>query len=191
MTEKGQWADDVAAAVAKEIARLRKSKTPKWSIQRLASETEKLGYPIGQSVLSNFEYGRRGSRLDVVELLVIAAALDVPPAHLLWPNYPDGLVEYLPNFLATAEDAGLIFTGRLAADFTRDADVPVGGRLPEVDELLEERLRLTDSIRALSLAGDMTALNEEIKRVTKRREEINKRLKQLGHVVMGREDGSR
>ena len=191
MAEKGQWADDLAATVAKEIARLRKAKTPKWSIQRLASETEKLGYPIGPSVLSNFEYGRRGSRLDVVELLVIAAALDVPPAHLLWPNYPDGPVEYLPNFPATAETAGLIFTGRLAADFTRDAAVPIGGRLPEVDELLEERLRLTDSLGALSLAGDMTALTKEIERITKRREEINNRLQQLGHVVTGHEDGTR
>lgn len=191
MTENGQWADALAATVAKEVSRLRKLKTPKWSIQRLADETAKLGYPIGQSVLSNFEYGRRGARLDVAELLVIAAALDVPPAHLLWPNYPDGPVEYLPNFPATAEVAGLIFTGRMAADFTRDADVPIGGRLPEVDELLEERLRLTDSLGALSLAGDMTALTKEIERITKRREEINKRLQQLGHVVTGHEDGSR
>ena len=189
MAQKEDWAETLAAAVAGEISRLRKAKKPKWSIKRLADETARLGYPIGQSVLSNIEYGRRGARLDVAELLVLAAALDVPPARLLWPNYPDGIVEYLPDWPATAEHAALIFTGRLRADFSPDSSVPIGGRLREVDELLEERLRLNDTLHAVLQAGDITAVTQEIERISRRRDEINQRLTELGFTVNpGQED---
>ena len=191
MTEKEDWAEVRAKAVAAEVSRLRKAKRPKWSIKRLADETERLGYPIGQSVLSNFEYGRRGARLEVVELLVLAAALDVPPAQLLWPNYPDGIVEYLPNWPATAEQAALIFVGLMRADFSPGSDVPVGGQLREVDALIEERRRLTENIRTLSHGVNMDALFQEVERISKRREEINRRLTELGYEVIGGSNGSR
>lgn len=189
MTENGDWAERLAATVAGEVSRLRKAKNPKWSIKRLADETAKLGYPIGQSVLSNLEYGRRGARLDVAELLVLAAALDVPPARLLWPNYPDGLVEYLPDWPASAEQAALIFTGRLKADFSDNADVPIGGRPDEVDELTEERLRLNEFFHVGSLGqGDNAAFRQELARISTRREEINKRLKELGYTTWEKPD---
>ena len=189
MTQERDWSEKLAATVAGEISRLRKAKKPKWSIKRLADETARLGYPIGQSVLSNIEYGRRGARLDVAELLVLAAALDVPPARLLWPNYPDGIVEYLPDWPATAEQAALIFTGRLRADFSSDSNVPIGGRLREVDELLEERFRLNDTLHAVLQAGDVTAVTQEIERISKRRDEINQRLVELGFTVnLGQEN---
>ncbi|QXB18945.1 hypothetical protein SAMN04488531_0510 [Corynebacterium coyleae] len=195
MTQKKDWSEKLAATVAAEISRLRKAKKPKWSIKRLADETARLGYPIGQSVLSNIEYGRRGARLDVAELLVLAAALDVPPARLLWPNYPDGFVEYLPDWRATAEHAALIFTGRLNADFSKDADVRIGGQVREVDELVEERLRLNEAVRAISLGSarsgdfDFDEFQREVRRISERREEINKRLNELGYTAWRKDDG--
>lgn len=192
MTQEKDWSEKLAATVATEISRLRKAKKPKWSIKRLADETARLGYPIGQSVLSNIEYGRRGARLDVAELLVLAAALDVPPARLLWPNYPDGIVEYLPDWPATAEHAALVFTGRLNADFSEDADVPIGGQLREVDELVEERLRLNEALYAFSMgsarSGDFDAFQHEVRRISERREEINKRLNELGYTAWRKDD---
>ncbi|MCT1683247.1 hypothetical protein M3A74_00200 [Corynebacterium appendicis] len=188
MAQNEEWAEKLAATVAKEVSRLRKAKKPRWSIKRLADETARLGHPIGQSVLSNIEYGRRGARLDVAELLVLAAALDVPPARLLWPNYPDGTVEYLPDWPATAEQAALIFTGRLSADFSPHAIVPIGGRLREVDELLEERLRLYDTLHAVTQTGGMPAITQELERISKRRDEINQRLAELGFKVTGKND---
>lgn len=189
MTEKEDWAEAQAKVVAAEVARLRKAKRPKWSIKRLADETERLGYPIGQSVLSNFEYGRRGARLEVVELLVLAAALDVPPAQLLWPNYPDGIVEYLPNWPATAELAALIFTGQVRADFSTGADLPIGGQLREADALIEERRRLNETIRTFSHGVNTESLIQEVKRISERRAEINRRLAELGYEVTGDSNG--
>lgn len=123
---------------------------------------------------------------------MLAAALDVPPARLLWPNYPDGIVEYLPDWPATAEHAALVFTGRLNADFSEDADVPIGGQLREVDELVEERLRLNEALYAFSMgsarSGDFDAFQHEVRRISERREEINKRLNELGYTAWRKDD---
>lgn len=54
------------------------------SAQDLADETERLGHPIGRSVLANLENGRRPT-LSVAELIVLAKALRVPPLLLLFP----------------------------------------------------------------------------------------------------------
>lgn len=190
MTQNDEWAENLASTVAEEVKRLRNAKTPKWSIRRLAEETEKIGYPIGASVLSNFEYGRRGSRLEVAELLVLAAALDVPPAQLLWPRYPDGLTEYLPDFNLLSHMAGMAFIGTLRIDIDPDAATVVAPHSNELVALVEERSNLTnalDGILKSNLPGGEVAklLNQEVERITRRRNEINARIVELGGVVSG------
>lgn len=83
----------------------------KVSIRELSERTKDLGYPISESVLTNFEHGRRGARLDVAELLIIAEAIQVPPAELLFSRNPDAEVEYLPGVFITAYEAGQVFRG--------------------------------------------------------------------------------
>lgn len=124
MAEK-EWAEELVSNVAAEVKRIRKRE--KISIRILSERTTELGYPIGESVLSNFEYGRRGAKLDVAELLVLAAALDVPPALLLFPRYPDGPAEYLPNRTSSAFDATRWLAGEVG--LTDSGEVKDGDRM--------------------------------------------------------------
>ncbi len=48
-------------------------------------------------MLAKLDSGHRGSMLTVPELLAVAAAVNMPPALLLFPGYPDGEIEYLPG----------------------------------------------------------------------------------------------
>ena len=80
------------------------------SAHELAEETARLGYPITRSQIANYESGRKQS-LDVAELMVIAAALDVAPLELLFPDKPDQTVQMLPGQTATTSDAISWFTG--------------------------------------------------------------------------------
>ena len=66
------------------------------SAQDIADRTEELGCPVTRSVIANFENGRKKS-LDVCELMILAAAVGVPPVALLFPTLPDGPVEALPG----------------------------------------------------------------------------------------------
>ena len=72
------------------------------SAQELADETERLGYPVSRSQIANYESGRKQG-LDVAEFLILAAALDIPPALLLFPTFPDDTVEVLPGQQVDAE----------------------------------------------------------------------------------------
>jgi transcriptional regulator with XRE-family HTH domain len=80
------------------------------SAQELADATARLGYPITRSQIANYKSGRKQS-LDVAELLVIAAALNLAPLELLFPDEPDHPVEYLPDQATTTLDASTWFVG--------------------------------------------------------------------------------
>jgi hypothetical protein len=81
--------------------------------------------------IANLESGRKRG-LDVAELLVLAAALDVPPVTLLFPGLPDADTEKLPGQTVSAVAAMLWFTGEYA-----DSDL---GRLLKLsrDRLLKQ-----------------------------------------------------
>ncbi|ORJ52569.1 hypothetical protein [Mycobacterium simiae] len=80
------------------------------SAQWLADETERLGHPISRAAIANYESGRKKG-LDVAELLVLAAALRIPPLAILFPEVPDGPVELLPGVQTTNWDAAAWFSG--------------------------------------------------------------------------------
>ena len=80
------------------------------SALELADATARLGYPITRSQIANYESGRKQG-LDVAELLVIAAALDVAPLELLFPGEPDQAVQTLPGQTATTLAASNWFVG--------------------------------------------------------------------------------
>ncbi|MEU3325780.1 MULTISPECIES: helix-turn-helix domain-containing protein [Streptomyces] len=77
-----EWADQVMATVAAEVRRRRKELG--MSAQDLADACAGLGHPIPRNVIANME-SRRRSTLPLVDVLVLAAALDTPPILLLYP----------------------------------------------------------------------------------------------------------
>lgn len=79
---------------------------------QLAERTKELGYPITRVTVTKIETNSRSGKLDVSEWLVLAAALQVPPALLLVPAYPDGDALVLPEVSVPAERAVAWLTGQ-------------------------------------------------------------------------------
>lgn len=120
---------------------IRTARQGRLSAQQLADETERLGYGISRSQIANYESGRKKS-LDVAELLVIAAALGVPPLQLLFPDEPDDDIEMLPSQRTS--------TFHAIASFTGDPGLMWPG--PEVAELTEKLSRMDDLMKSNAAA---------------------------------------
>ena len=74
----------IAEVVAERVREHRKRHN--WSQERLVEEMEKLGYPLNRVSLSKLEAGKtRTENVPLREILVLAAALDVPPVLLFIP----------------------------------------------------------------------------------------------------------
>lgn len=98
------WAQAIVDRAGAEVRRLRTSGAPPLSAQALSERTGELGHPISRAVISDLETGRRKG-LDVADLLVLAAALDVAPAQLLFPDLPRGTADVLPGVPQESHDA--------------------------------------------------------------------------------------
>lgn len=85
---------------------------PPMTLQDLSDRCSELGYPIARSVLSKLEKGHRHS-VSVDEVLVLAAALHVPPALLLFPLGQSQTAEPLPGYRVHPMDAIRWLTGEL------------------------------------------------------------------------------
>jgi transcriptional regulator with XRE-family HTH domain len=120
------WNARTTRRVGEEIAEARKRRGG-MTAQGLADATAEAGYPIDRSVIAKIEKGLRQS-ISVAELVVIARALRVPPALLMYPVGRTEGIEFLPGETATPWAALRWFTG--------DGRVPLDNRVPkgEVDE---------------------------------------------------------
>src|SRR5690349_5074985 len=68
---------------------------------QLADRTRELGCPITRVAITKIETNKRAGKLDISEILVLAVALEIPPALLLVPEFPDdSSVELLPGYRA-------------------------------------------------------------------------------------------
>ncbi|MFJ7198027.1 MULTISPECIES: helix-turn-helix domain-containing protein [unclassified Streptomyces] len=104
-----EWVDRVQANVAGEVRRRRKEMG--WSAQELADRCEDLGHPIPRNVIANMESGRRAG-LPLVDVIVLAAALETYPACLIFPvGYVDRTQELPFQALVPTWDALRRFTG--------------------------------------------------------------------------------
>ncbi|QQM41997.1 helix-turn-helix domain-containing protein [Streptomyces liliifuscus] len=118
-----EWRSRLVYVVAQQVRRRRLEIG--LSVQKFADIcAEEYGLPLKRSVLANFEGGRRPA-LSVVELLVFARILAVPPAELLFPVGREEETEVLPDVPADTWSALKWFTGesdRLPNDdeFTQD-----------------------------------------------------------------------
>ncbi|MFE3047685.1 helix-turn-helix domain-containing protein [Streptomyces albidoflavus] len=115
-----EWADQVMATVAAEVRRRRKEL--RWSAQDLADKCEEIGHPIPRNVIANMESGRR-SNLPLVDVMVLAQALNTPPICLIYPvGYIDE-VQRLPLQHPTSTLGALSwFTGE-GAELGADNDM--------------------------------------------------------------------
>ncbi|MGV0746258.1 helix-turn-helix domain-containing protein [Mycolicibacterium sp. XJ870] len=92
--EAKAWQTELAARVGDAIRRARKRR--EWTAVDLSRRCHELGYPISRVAISKIESNSRAGKLDLAELIAIAAALDVPPVGLVFPDLPDGLVNVVP-----------------------------------------------------------------------------------------------
>lgn len=133
------WAADLVRRVGKAAKERRGDRSAKW----LSERTADLGYRISPTVIAKLDSGHRGEVLSVAELLIMAAALEVPPVALLYPNMPDGDVEVLPGVVRTALEAVEGFSGRLGDDTVVHSEAASDG-LPSLLRLSRMRAALID-----------------------------------------------
>ncbi|WAX79348.1 helix-turn-helix domain-containing protein [Streptomyces sp. KMM 9044] len=140
-----EWADRIKANVAGEVRRRRREKG--WSAQDLADQCERLGHPIPRNVIANMESGRRAN-LPLVDVMVLATALETYPVCLIFPvGYVEETQELPFRDLVPTWDALRRFTGEqevpghdagLVPDFEHHASL-VRTALAALEE--EERVR--------------------------------------------------
>ncbi|CCC45993.1 helix-turn-helix domain-containing protein [Mycobacterium canetti] len=114
------WGEHEAYRVAREIERLRAGRSTQW----LADRTKELGCEVSRSVITDLENGRR-RYVTTAELLVLAAALNVPPVVLVYPGprYEE-YIEVLPGVQSTEIDAVQWFSGIRDHGYTDSASRP-------------------------------------------------------------------
>lgn len=108
MEQSTEWQERLAGTIAAEVLRYRRNQ--KMSAQRLSDRCAELGMEVPRAVISNLENGRRTS-VSVAELLVLAAALEVPPAVLVFPVGYTEETEALPGALTPPYEAVRWFGG--------------------------------------------------------------------------------
>ena len=99
--QKPPWDQELVRTIGKEMKKARGSRSARW----LSDETAALGLRVSPTIIAKLDSGRRGNVLSVPELLVLAAALKMPPALLMFPGYPDGTVGHLPGRDSWSKDA--------------------------------------------------------------------------------------
>lgn len=75
------------------------------SAVELSNRTKEIGFPITRGTIAKIESNSRNSKVDFAEVTVLAAALHVTPADLVYFGYPDGRVPLTPRTWVTAKEA--------------------------------------------------------------------------------------
>jgi transcriptional regulator with XRE-family HTH domain len=152
----------------------------KLSASELAKRTAELGYPITRGAIAKIESNSRSGKVDVAELLVLSAALDIPPVVLLFLIVPiGGPTEVLPGVGVMAEEAVRWVSGQvsfprqiLLAESEDKAKPPNDGvkliaAATSLDDALEARIPLVNQrekaqdTREVEVAQRMLQLNDE------------------------------
>jgi transcriptional regulator with XRE-family HTH domain len=94
------WAKQMTDRIGETIRELREPQSVQW----LEDRTDELGHRVSRSTVNELENQRRKS-VTLADVMVIAAALDVPLAHLIWPPNGPLAVEALPGKLVPRHEA--------------------------------------------------------------------------------------
>lgn len=150
------------------------------SAQEIADRTAELGYPISRAQIANYESGRK-KNLDVAELLILAAALDVPPLLLLYPDLPDGTVEITPRHTGTSWTAHMWATGA-APSFMNRSGTPSHGE--QLVNAVRERSELIREAARLHINAGLYGYDKKLKRsFESNRAEVTAKIRQLDAVI--------
>ncbi|OUC77278.1 helix-turn-helix domain-containing protein [Gordonia lacunae] len=119
------WQLEQAGRVGEAVRQRRRAL--KLTAAALSERTRALGFPISRVAISKIESNTRAGKLDVAELIVMAAALEIAPVLLLYPGLLDEVVRYVPNGPDRRSRTALgMFTGKLASrPVEPNADAPV------------------------------------------------------------------
>ena len=164
-----QWDAGVHSRIAGAIKKHRSGR----SAQELADRTAELGYPISRAQIANYESGRK-KNLDIAELLILAAALGVPPLVLLYPDLPDGIVEIIPGQPVSSMTAYMWATG-MGRSFTRPDSTPTDGE--RLISAVRERFELVRELGRLLVAAADPSTDAKI--LEARRTELRARINGL------------
>lgn len=138
--EAKQWALSRTGAIGKAVRDRRTFLD--LSALELSNRTKEIGYPITRGTIAKIESNSRSAKLDVNELLTLAAALQIAPADLLFPGYPSAGSEVLPQcYLPSIQASGW---------FAASGDYrPFGiARAPRSEDSVELR-RMSDALADL------------------------------------------
>ncbi|WP_374026434.1 hypothetical protein [Mycobacterium sp. HNNTM2301] len=161
-----KWASELVKRVGLAVKKARDGKSAAW----LSERTAELGYRISPTVIAKLDSGHRGNVLNVAELLVLAAALEVPPLVLLYPDLADGEVELIPGRPGSSWDAYLWATGE-APSFTNPGARPSKGA--ELLAATRRRAELIATLPGLQIAA-AAAPDELVKAALKTQESSNR-----------------
>lgn len=178
-----KWATELVRRVGLAVKKSRGGKSAAW----LSERTAELGYRISPTVIAKLDSGHRGNVLNVAELLVLAAALEVPPMVLLYPELPGGEVELIPDRPASSWDAYLWATGA-APSFTNPGARPSkGAELLAATTRRAELIAVQPHLQIQAAAELDEAFKAALKdRVSSTRDEISRLsalIRDLGGIV--------
>ncbi|WP_156409400.1 XRE family transcriptional regulator [Mycobacterium sp. Root265] len=186
--EAKAYEEDLAGQFAKALSRRRRA--VKLTAIELSRRTEELGYPISRGAIAKMESNSRGGKIDVAELLVLAAALKIPPVLMLFPDFPYRAARVLPQVIAESSEAVAWLAGEVV--FPQDIDArhnnsidsgfrSHGTKLISADFGLRRAMRaeadLTDRLLEYQLSGasDLVAITQQAIEVNNRELALRKR----------------
>lgn len=104
-----RWQLELAGRVGRAVQDRRKWLG--WTALDLSQRTDALGYPVSRAAVAKIESNSRAGKLDLGELLVLAAALNTSPVALVYPGPDYGQrIEALPDMWASEIDAAEWFS---------------------------------------------------------------------------------
>jgi hypothetical protein len=158
------WSTALVKRIGSTIKAARRGKSAAW----LSARCEELGYPLSVSVIAKLDSGHRGDALSVPELLVLAAALEIPPALLLFPKFPahqlpgDKPVKLLPDREASSYEAVKWLSGERTLPARRvDRERGIHGAPPNAGTQLIAAVRERDRLSYEHLEANMRAAGDE------------------------------
>ncbi len=115
---------------------------------QLSERTRAIGYPMTRSTIARIEGNHRAGKIDLAEIVTLAAALDTAPGLLLFPDLVDGAVEVVPDRVMSSSDAWAWFSAN------GDLDPAANAVSAEVDSRNREYHR---AISSWQLSLDVTS----------------------------------
>lgn len=145
-----EWAHDLAQSFGEAVKYWRNAL--ELTAVELSNRTREIGYPITRATIAKIENNQRNSKMDVAEVLTLAAALRVAPIDLIFPGFPDGDVRATQRVTLTCQLAQAWFTAH--EDYDVDSAQLVGGpHSPEIYNSIGIRRAVSDysnTVQAIS-----------------------------------------